>query len=172
MIAPALRLLPGALASVLLLAGPAEARSKGTEGGIQGGVRGYEEVGQASWYGAWHHGRRTSSGAIFDQHALTAAHATLPLGSRVRVTLRDTGRSVVVTVNDRQPPKGVRVIDLSRGAAQRLGIVERGLGWVTITPAHDEEPVEVAEAPDDTDTIREVWARRRATGPNGAASAP
>ena len=156
----ALPFLPGAVACALLLAGPAEARSKG----VQGGSQGFEEVGVASWYGAWHHGRPTSSGVPFDQNAMTAAHATLPLGSRVRVTLRETGRSVVVTVNDRQPPKGVRVIDLSRGAARRLGIVDRGLGWVTITPARDDEPVEVAEAPDDS--VREAWARRRAASPS------
>lgn len=158
----ALRVLPVAVASVLLLAAPAEARSRGAQGGVQGGTRGFEEVGEASWYGAWHHGRRTSSGAVFDMNAMTAAHATLPLGSRVRVTLQGTGRSVVVTVNDRQPPKGVRVIDLSRGAAQRLGIVDRGVGWVAITPARDEEPVEVAEAPDDAirASVREAWSRR------------
>ncbi len=138
---PAIRFLPSVIASILLVAGASRAEAAAPEG--------WEETGQASWYGAWHHGRRTTSGERFDQNALTAAHSSLPLGSRVRVTLQDTGESVVVTINDRQPPKGIRVIDLSRRAASRLGIVQRGTGWVTLQPAEADEPVEVAEAPDD-----------------------
>lgn len=123
-------------------------------GGVQAAEAGrlpkhWEESGQASWYGGQFHGRRTSSGAIFDKHALTAAHDTLPLGAKVRVTMQKTGRSVVVTINDRMPPKRVRVIDLSRGAAEQLGIIEQGVGMVTLTEAPDAEPVEVAEAPDE-----------------------
>lgn len=138
---PAIRFLPGLVASVLLMAGASRAEAAAPEG--------WEETGHASWYGGWHHGRRTTSGERFDQNALTAAHSSLPLGSRVRVTLQDTGESVVVTINDRQPPKGLRVIDLSRGAASRIGLVRRGTGWVTLQPAGDDEPIEVAEAPED-----------------------
>lgn len=134
-------LLPPMFASVMLLAGTAEAKA------AQDG--GWKEAGEASWYGGRHQGRLTSSGEPFDERAMTAAHARLPLGSRVRVTLRDTGRSVVVTINDRQPPKPHRIIDLSRGAATRLGLVDRGVGDVTLTPVGMRMAEEVAEAPDD-----------------------
>ena len=134
-------LLPPMFASVMLLAGTAKA-----EAARDGS---WKESGEASWYGGWHQGRPTSSGERFDERAMTAAHARLPLGSRVRVTLRDTGRSVVVTINDRLPPKRTRVIDLSRGAATRLGIVDRGLGDVTLTPVSMRMAEEVAEAPED-----------------------
>jgi rare lipoprotein A (peptidoglycan hydrolase) len=95
---------------------------------------GAHQIGLASWYGGqrWH-GNRTSSGDIYNQNALTAAHASLPLGSRVRVTLVDSGRDVVVTINDR-PGTRKRIIDLSRAAAEELGILERGVAMVTLTP--------------------------------------
>jgi rare lipoprotein A len=82
----------------------------------------------ASWYGAEFHGRRTASGERYDQHALTAAHRTLRFGTRVRVT--HGGRSVVVRINDRGPWTGARTIDLSRAAAQQIGL--RGVGSVTL----------------------------------------
>ncbi len=138
-------LLPPMFASALLLAGPAEAAS---DWGSARDGKGWKESGEASWYGGWHQGRPTSSGERFDERAMTAAHPSLPLGSRVRVTLRDTGRSVVVTINDRLPPKRWRVIDLSRGAAARLGMVDQGLGDVTLTPVSMRVPEEVAEAPE------------------------
>ncbi len=122
---------------------------------------GWEESGQASWYGGRHHGLRTSSGTLFDQNAMTAAHSNLPLGSRVRVTLQDTGLSVVVVINDRQPPKGLRVIDLSRGAAARIGILTRGTGMVTLTPAGVDDETEVAEAAEDGADAAAVSPRRR-----------
>jgi rare lipoprotein A (peptidoglycan hydrolase) len=95
---------------------------------------GDQQSGLASWYGGqrWH-GNRTSSGNIYDQDALTAAHASLPLGSRVLVTLVGTERNVVVTINDR-PGTRRRIIDLSRAAAKELGILERGVAMVTLTP--------------------------------------
>lgn len=89
-------------------------------------------VGLASWYGPQHHGRRTASGAPFDMHALTAAHRTLPLGTRVRVTSVDSGRSVTVTITDRGPFAPDRVIDLSYAAARALGLIERGVGPVRL----------------------------------------
>ena len=100
--------------------------------GRQNGI--VSQTGIASWYGGqrWH-GKRTSSGTPFDQNALTAAHASLPLGSRVRVTLVDSGRDVVVTINDR-PGTRRRVIDLSRAAAAELGILDRGIAMVTLNP--------------------------------------
>ena len=88
-------------------------------------------------------------GEAFNQDGMTAAHPSLPLGSRIRVTMQDTGESVVVRVTDRQPRHGVRVIDLSRGAASRIGLLGRGTGWVTLTPVSATEPVEVAEVPEE-----------------------
>jgi rare lipoprotein A len=107
------------------------------------------ESGEASWYGPRHEGLRTTSGEVFDSSKLTAAHPSLPLGSYVRVTVQDTGRSIVVKVNDREPPHGVRCIDLSRAAAARLGIVGRGVADVTLERASRDEATELAEAPDD-----------------------
>lgn len=79
-------------------------------------------TGTASWYGPGFAGRRTASGDVFDPSALTAAHLTLPFGTRVRVTNLANGRSVVVRINDRGPYVAGREIDLSRAAARRLGI--------------------------------------------------
>src|SRR5262249_46148635 len=86
--------------------------------------------GLASFYGQ---GSRTASGEKFDRHELTAAHRTLPFGTRVRVTNLATGRSVTVRVNDRGPFVAGRVIDLSRGAAEELGMVGRGVAKVKLT---------------------------------------
>lgn len=93
---------------------------------------GYSEVGLASWYGPKFHGRRTANGEVFDQYALTAAHRTLPLPSRVRVTNLGNGREVVLRVNDRGPFVGDRIIDLSRRAAQLLGTERSGVGTVRV----------------------------------------
>ena len=87
--------------------------------------------GGASSYGAGFHGKRTASGERFNTHALTAAHRTLPFGSRVLVTNERTGRSVVVRINDRGPFVGGRVIDLSAAAAQAIG--SSGVGKVKLT---------------------------------------
>jgi rare lipoprotein A len=82
----------------------------------------HAQDGVASWYGPGFHGRRTASGERFNTHALTAAHKTLPFGTCVRVTNKNTGRSVVVRVNDRGPFVAGRVIDLSRAAANAIGM--------------------------------------------------
>jgi rare lipoprotein A len=81
------------------------------------------EVGIASWYGPGFHGRRTASGERFNTQAMTAAHKTLPFGTRVRVTSAATGKEVVVRINDRGPFIAGRIIDLSRAAALALGFV-------------------------------------------------
>lgn len=88
--------------------------------------------GIASYYGAKFHGRRTASGERFDMHALTAAHRSLPFGSEVRVTDPRSGRSVTVRINDRGPFSRNRTIDLSRAAAQQIGLVNRGHGTVEL----------------------------------------
>lgn len=92
----------------------------------------YEEVGMASWYGDAHNGRPTSTGERFDMRALTAAHKTLPLPGLVEVTNLDNGRRVVVRINDRGPFVDGRIIDLSRGAAEELGILSQGVGRVRV----------------------------------------
>ena len=94
--------------------------------------RGFEQTGQASWYGGRHHGRTTASGEKYDMNRLTAAHRTLPLGTAVRVTNLDNGRAVEVIINDRGPYVGARVIDLSREAARRLDMEREGLAPVRI----------------------------------------
>jgi len=90
--------------------------------------------GKASYYGKAHHGKRTASGERFDQNAMTAAHPWLPFGTRIRVTHVATGRSVVVVINDRLPSKR-RVLDLSLGAAQALGMIRQGVATVDISLA-------------------------------------
>jgi rare lipoprotein A len=89
-------------------------------------------VGEASWYGTKFHGRTTASGEPFDMNRLTAAHRTLPFGTRVRVVNEANGRSVVVRVNDRGPFAGRRIIDLSRAAAEKIGLRNQGVGVVKL----------------------------------------
>ncbi len=90
----------------------------------------YYEVGIASWYGPGFHGKRTASGEIYDMYGISAAHKTLPFGTIVKVVDLETGRSVVVRINDRGPFIEGRIIDLSYGAAKELGMVEKGLAKV------------------------------------------
>jgi rare lipoprotein A len=92
--------------------------------------------GKASWYGKTFHGKTTASGAVFDQRLMTAAHKTLPLGSRARVINLENGNSVEVTINDRGPFMPGRIIDLSRAAAHELGFLESGLAQVRIELLH------------------------------------
>ncbi len=94
--------------------------------------QGFVQEGIASWYGKKFHGRKTSNGEIYNMYAMTAAHKTLPLGIFVRVTHLNTGRQVIVRVNDRGPFVAGRVIDLSYSAAQQMGIVGPGTGPVRV----------------------------------------
>ena len=91
-----------------------------------------EQVGNASWYGPAQDGKATASGEIFDHNKLTAAHRTLPLGTKAVVTNLETGKSVNVTINDRGPFVKGRKIDLSRAAAQRIGMSTNGVAKVKI----------------------------------------
>src|SRR5215470_10635535 len=93
---------------------------------------GAQWTGTASWYGDPHHGRETASGEIFDKTRLTAAHRTLPFGTRLAVTNLDNGRTVEVRVNDRGPFLAGRLIDLSESAARSLGGIGVGLMRVRI----------------------------------------
>ena len=92
----------------------------------------YTETGIASWYGPNFHGKRTANGEIFDQHAMTAAHRTLPMPSVVQVTNLENGRSIKVRINDRGPFKRGRIIDLSRRGAELLGFIREGTAKVRV----------------------------------------
>lgn len=91
--------------------------------------------GVASWYGPGFQGRLTANGERFDMHELTAAHKTLPFGTHVQVQSNRTGKTVVVRINDRGPFVSGRIIDLSRAAAQQLGIVAHGHDQVVLREA-------------------------------------
>jgi rare lipoprotein A len=105
---------------------PRAAENEAQDGTIQQGV--------ASYYGPGQNGRRAADGSVFNQQELTAAHPWLPFGSRIRVTLLDTGRSVIVTITDRLPSRR-RVVDLSLAAARELGMIHRGVAIVALAPA-------------------------------------
>ena len=92
----------------------------------------YDETGIASWYGPGFHGGHTANGEYFDQGDLTAAHRTLPLPCIVRVTNLDNGRSALIKINDRGPFSHDRIIDLSKGAAKKLGVIRTGTAHVRV----------------------------------------
>lgn len=97
-----------------------------------GAAPGATQEGVASWYGPGFHGNATASGEVYDQDELTAAHRTLPLGTRAMVTNLDNRRSVEVRINDRGPFAKDRVIDLSRAAARAVGMIGPGTARVRI----------------------------------------
>lgn len=96
------------------------------------GYPGWTQTGTASWYGEDFHGKPTASGEIYNMYGISAAHNTLPLGTRCLVTNLDNGSTCVLTINDRGPFVGNRILDLSYGAAQRLGMADAGLARVRI----------------------------------------
>ena len=100
--------------------------------------------GQASWYGPGFHGKKTASGKIFDRGKLTAAHKTIPLGTKAKITNLQNGNSVEVEINDRGPYIGQRVLDVSHAAANALGFVESGLTLVRIELLSEESGREEA----------------------------
>ncbi|MDB5491199.1 MAG: hypothetical protein JWO78_1048 [Micavibrio sp.] len=85
------------------------------------------KAGEASWYGPGFHGRKTANGEKFNMYAMTAAHKTLKLGTRIKVTNEDNGEELIVRVNDRGPYVKGRILDLSRGAAAKLGFEDQGV---------------------------------------------
>ena len=125
------RLFPALAGALLLLssfvAEPAEARVE----------KPFRQSGIASWYGSWHHGKVTANGEAYDMFAMTAAHKTIPLGTLVKVTRKDIGRSLVVRINDRGPYKRRRIIDLSFAAADSLQMKRKGVTRVTIEVVGD-----------------------------------
>lgn len=130
----------GAIATLgLVLAASPASLTPGQSGSFISGAAASEKIrvaktlsGPASWYGGKFHGRRTANGERFDMNEMTAAHRSLPFGTRVRVTNERNGRSVVVRINDRGPFVGNRIIDLSRGAAAAVGMVNTGVAPVRV----------------------------------------
>lgn len=120
----------------LVLAGCASDRGRvpGEPMPVRQDVAGDGEIarGLASWYGGKFHGRRTASGERFDMNELTAAHPSLPFGTRLRVRNPRNGREVEVRINDRGPVTGGRIIDLSRAAAEAIGLIQVGVGPVVL----------------------------------------
>ena len=116
-----------------LLGGGCAARAAGSKpSGPDATREGFVQTGVAAYYATAFHGRRTASGAIYDERDLTAAHRTLPFGTRVRVTHLENGKEVVVTINDRGPFTKGRVIDVSREAARRLDLIRDGVARVRL----------------------------------------
>lgn len=129
---PSLRLLAGWLCALalLVLAGCSSTPKSGS--GSASATSGHSETGQASYYGNEFHGRKTANGEQFDQAKLTAAHRTLPFGTRLKVTNTQNGKSVQVRVNDRGPFVKGRVIDLSSSAFKTIASLNAGVVPVRI----------------------------------------
>jgi rare lipoprotein A len=102
----------------------------------------FEETGMASWYGAPYHNRRGSNGEVYNMHAMTAAHLTLPLGSIVRITNLKTGHSAVVRITDRGPFVPGRIVDLSLAAAKALDVYSPGIAKVRLEVLRAPEPLD------------------------------
>jgi rare lipoprotein A len=113
------------------------------------------QVATASWYGPGFNGRRTATGEVFHQNELTAASKTLPLGSHAKVTNMGNGRSVVVRINDRGPYVSGRSLDLSRAAAQRIGLINDGVATVRVTPVAAARSEVDAETGDSSPKVRQ-----------------
>jgi rare lipoprotein A len=120
------------LAPFILLLGLLSLAGCATTGGRLGAHGAPAEIGLASFYAHRFDGHRTAGGEIYDENALTAAHPTLPFGTRVRVTNLSNDRCVVVRINDRGPQARGRIIDLSRRAARELGCLREGVARVSV----------------------------------------
>lgn len=103
-------------------------------------------VGLASWYGRGFSGRKTASGSRFNPNELTAAHKTLPLGTKVIVTNLNNGKETELKITDRGPYVGKRILDVSKGAALKLGMLKTGVARIKIKVIGKELPVEYAQA--------------------------
>lgn len=139
----------------------------------------YTQQGVASWYGKRYHGKKTSSGEVYDMYAMTGAHTTLPIPSYVKVTNLSNKRSVIVRINDRGPFKRDRLIDLSYAAAYKLRLTEQGSGmveveWIDTSPEAllkiKSMPVAVTTAPAETSPTTEE-ATLKSMAKNDAANA-
>ncbi|WP_024871601.1 septal ring lytic transglycosylase RlpA family protein [Tolumonas lignilytica] len=112
---------------------------------VWNGIQQYNIDGTASWYGPGFHGKYTSNGELYNQEDISAAHKNLPLPSYLRVTNLDNGRRLIVRVNDRGPFHGDRILDLSHGAASRLGIIGAGTAHVHVELLHPARPANADE---------------------------
>jgi rare lipoprotein A len=121
---------------VLACGGPQPGKTKSGKGHKGGSAAGVQS-GKASWYGGKHHGGPTASGERFNKNALTAAHRRYKFGTRVKVTNKKNGRSVVVRINDRGPFSKGRIIDLSEAAAKKLDMIDAGVVPVVIEVVKD-----------------------------------
>jgi len=135
------------LAVMLLLAGAVRAQEAT-------GPKVFEEEGEASYYGSELEGKKTASGERFDPDELTAAHPSLPLGSKATVTNEENGKKVEVEINDRGPYAKGREIDLSREAAEKLDLIEEGTAEVTIE-ATESQVEEAIDKPSETPKVEE-----------------
>ncbi len=124
----------------------------------------YQARGIASWYGKKFHGKRTSSGEIYDMYSMTAAHPTLPIPSYLRVTSVKNGKSVIVRVNDRGPFHSNRIIDLSYTAASKLGYVQAGSGLVEVESI---DPAQSTASPNNTTLVAAEPAQPTSTSDTG-----
>ncbi len=97
-----------------------------------GSVENYPQYGKASWYGGKFHGRKTASGVRFNKHRYTAAHKKLPFGTIIRVINLRNGKDVYVRINDRGPFVSERIVDISRAAAEAIGLKKRGVARVRL----------------------------------------
>lgn len=125
-----------ALASLLAVSGCyLESRPVYRNGGVSASATaaGFQQRGAASYYGPGFHGKLTASGETFDMYAMTCAHPSLPFGTLLRVVNLDNDREVTVRVNDRGPYVGGRIVDLSYGAAERLGMLDAGVAGVVLS---------------------------------------
>ena len=134
----------------------------------------YKERGIASWYGKKFHGKPTSSGEIYNMHAMTAAHKTLPLPTEVRVTNLRNGRTVIVKVNDRGPFVDNRIIDLSHSAAQKLDIITSGTAFVEVEtlPRNATKPPLLAQSSEQPTVAKSVISMVTPISSAAAAPAP
>jgi rare lipoprotein A len=103
-----------------------------TQGAMQGILAATAQEGEASYYADSLNGQQTASGELYDKGALSAAHRSLPFGTKVKVTYLKSGLSVVVVINDRGPNANDRIIDLSGAAAKRIGLIDAGHGRVRL----------------------------------------
>ncbi len=124
----------------------------------------YKAHGLASWYGKKFHGQKTSSGEPYDMYGMTAAHATLPIPSYVRVTNPANGKSVVVRVNDRGPFHSDRIIDLSYTASWKLGLVGNGRGLVAVESVLPDQQTLIARALPQNEPVKEIPNPPKTTG--------
>jgi rare lipoprotein A len=140
------------------------------------------ETGLASWYGAPYHNRRSSDGEIYDMHAMTAAHRTLPMGSTVRVTNVKTDHSAIVRITDRGPFIHGRILDLSEAAAKKVDIYSAGVAMVRMEVLHTPVPISSAgrwavqigafEKQDSADKLADHLSRRYQTAKIHCFSSP